>query len=354
MPSVSFDGDPTARLPLAHGTAPLQGRLRERPEDFIVEELLPYGPDGNGEHAWLRIRKRERNTHDVARLLARHAGVAQVAVGYAGLKDRHAMTTQHFTVHLPGRADPDWAAIEAPDLEILDVDRHSRKIRRGSLRGNRFELRVTRVTGLRDAAETQLARMSASGIPNYFGPQRFGRQGNNLARADALFAGTGRLPGREQRGLLLSAARAHLFNTVLAERVMRGDWNKALPGDVLLLAGSRRQFRFDSEDRSISERTTAMQVHPSGPLPGRPSRSLEPEGEVGELEAATLAPWRSWSAGLQRFGLDADRRALRLVVEDLQSEWHGENLTVRFVLPAGAYATTVLRELLVDRGTEQS
>lgn len=349
MTAPPFPGrDPTVELPRAHGSAPLQGQLRERPEDFIVEESLPYGPDGKGEHVWLRIRKRDRNTHDVARLLARHAGVAQVAVGYAGLKDRNAVTTQHFTVHLPGREAPDWTALEGAGLEILAVDRHSRKIRRGSLTGNRFAIRVTQCRGTRAAAEARIAQIADAGVPNYFGPQRFGRQGNNLMRAAALFAGTGRRPRREQRGLLLSAARAHLFNAVLAERVIRGNWNQALAGDVLLLAGLRRQFRFDPEDHSIPSRIAAMEIHPSGPLPGKRCRSLEPEGEVCHLEAAALLPWQSWIEGLGRFGLDADRRSLRLVARELSAEWGDGSLLLRFMLPAGAYATTVLRELVMD------
>jgi tRNA pseudouridine13 synthase len=344
-----FAGDPTTSLPRAHGVAPLNGRLRARPEHFIVDEQLPYGPDGSGEHAWLRIRKRERNTHDVARLLARHAGVAQVAVGYAGLKDRNAVTTQHFTVHLPGREDPDWSGLEADGIEIVDVDRHSRKIRRGSLKANRFELTVTQCSGARDEAERKLAIIAASGVPNYFGPQRFGREGNNLQRADALFAGTGKRPGREQKGLLLSAARSQLFNAVLAERVKRGDWNTALPGDVLLFEGSQRQFRFDSDDPTIPERILTKTIHPSGPLPGRACRSLEPLGDVAVMEAAVLAPWGSWVDGLQRFGLDADRRALRLVVNDLAWEWRDDSLVTRFSLPSGTYATSVLRELLLEQ-----
>jgi tRNA pseudouridine13 synthase len=342
------DGDPTRGLPRAHGGAPLIGRIRAEPEDFQVDEILGFGAAGAGEHAWLRVRKTGRNTHDVARLLARHAGVAQMAVGYAGLKDRRAVTTQHFTVHLPGRTGPEWSSLNDDGLEFLDVQRHDRKIRRGALRGNAFTLRIRDVEGDRSEAESVLRCIDSLGVPNYFGPQRFGHDGANLRRVARLFADEGRRPGREQRGLLLSSARAQLFNTVLAERVIRRDWNRAVAGDVFLLAGSQRQFHFDPEDESIPERTAALRIHPSGPLPGRPCRSLEPEDEVGMLEAATLAPWGSWVEGLQRFGLDADRRALRLAVEDLECEWRGDQLTIRFTLPSGAYATTVLRELLVE------
>jgi tRNA pseudouridine13 synthase len=349
MSLVLPDGDPTRALAHAHGDPPLTGRIRSMPEDFQVDELLGFGASGVGEHAWLRVRKTGRNTHDLARLLARHAGVPQVAVGYAGLKDRHAVTTQHFTVHLPGRPDPDWSGLNAEGVEVLEANRHDRKIRRGALRGNAFTIRIRDAAGDRTRAESVIATITGKGVPNYFGPQRFGRDGNNLQRVARLFGGEGRRPGREQRGLLLSAARAQLFNRVLAERVVRSDWNLPVPGDVFLLAGSQRQFAFDPDDGSIPDRVAAMRIHPSGPLPGRACRSLEPDDQVGELEKTMLAPWHEWIDGLARFGLDADRRALRLVVEGLSSEWSGSDLVLRFSLPAGAYATTVLRELLRDR-----
>lgn len=343
------DGDPTRTLAHAHGGPPLAGRIRAVPGDFEVDEILGYGASGAGEHAWLRIRKTGRNTHDLARLLARHAGVPQVAVGYAGLKDRQAVTTQHFTVHLPGRPDPDWSGLDAEGVEVLETSRHERKIRRGALRGNAFTIRIRDAAGDRALAESVVATIVGKGVPNYFGPQRFGRDGANLQRVVRLFGGAGRRPGREQRGLLLSAARAQLFNSVLAERVGRGDWNLPVPGDVFLLAGSQCQFAFDPDDGSIPERVAAMRIHPSGPLPGRSCRSLEPDDQVGELERAVLAPWHAWVDGLARFGLDADRRALRLVVEGLSSEWSGADLLLRFSLPAGTYATTVLRELVSER-----
>ena len=268
------DGDPTRDLPCAHGGAVLRGRLRAAPEDFVVEEQLGYTASGDGEHDFLTIRKRDRNTHEVARALARLAGVPQVAVGYAGLKDRHAVTTQHFTVQLPGRASPDWSELADDSLQILAVERHHRKIRRGGLRGNRFVITATDIEGDRDLAESRLQQIRENGVPNYFGSQRFGSDGRNLQQADDLFAGRGRRPKRELRGLLLSAARAQLFNQVLAARVSAASWDRALPGDVLSLAGSQRQFAHDADDASIAERLARLDVHPTGPLCGRPSRAL--------------------------------------------------------------------------------
>ncbi len=348
MDETVFSADPTRNLPYALGGPVLTGVLRQTPEDFIVVEELGYGPSGDGEHEFLTVRKRERNTHEVARELAKLAGVGQVAVGYAGLKDRNAVTTQHFTVQLPGREAPDWRSIEDDSLQILDAQRHNRKIRRGSLRGNRFEITVHSVGGDRDLAEQRLRQIGESGVPNYFGSQRFGREGQNLARADALFAGRGRKPKREQRSLLLSAARSLLFNQVLAARVAAGTWDAAMDGDVLLLAGAMRQFMHDPDDASIAERIAVRDIHPSGPLCGRSSRALLPAGEVLLLEQQALADWQHWIDGLQRFGLDADRRALRLVVDDLTWRWQDDALTLGFGLTSGAYATSVLRELVSE------
>lgn len=343
-----FDADPTCALPFAYDLSVLQGRLRLTAEDFIVDEVLGYGPSGDGEHVFLTVRKRGRNTHDVARALAKLAGVAQAAVGYAGLKDRHAVTTQSFTVQLPGRQPPDWSVLDDDSLQVLDVQRHARKIRRGGLRGNRFVIVARDVVGDRTAAEQCLRQISAHGVPNYFGSQRFGRHGRNLAQAAALFAGQGRRPKRELRGLLLSAVRAQLFNQVLAARVEHGSWDQVLPGEVVILGGSQAQFMADPDDPTIAARVRQGELHPSGPLCGRRSRSLTPQAHVRQLEDAALQDWADWIDGLQRFGLDADRRPLRVFAAELDWQWLDDGLRLAFTLPAGSYATTLLRELVSE------
>lgn len=339
-------GDPTLELPFALAGPGLAGRLRGRPEDFRVDEILGYQASGDGEHDFLEILKRERNTHEVARILARHARVAQLAVGYAGLKDRNAVTRQHFTVQLPGRASPDWSAIEDEGLQVLSVRRHHRKIRRGALRGNRFRIRLTDLQGDRALVDRQLAEIARRGVPNYFGSQRFGRGGHNLPAAAAMFAGEGRRPRREQRGMLLSAVRAHLFNQVLAVRVRAGTWQSGVEGDVLLLEGTRRQFAFDAADTTIPQRLLELDIHPSGPLCGRASRALVPGGEAAAVERGALVDWAEWIEGLERFGLDADRRALRLAVRSLAWSWEADSLELSFELTSGAFATSVLREIV--------
>lgn len=346
MTETPMPGDPTLGLPFAHGGPVLNGHLRGRPEDFIVEEQLGYVASGDGEHVFLTISKRGRNTQEVARSIAKLAGVRQMAVGYAGLKDRHALTTQHFTVQLPGREAPDWSALEDGTLQVLGAERHHRKIRRGTLQGNRFIIRVDQVEGDREIAEQRLRLIRAQGVPNYFGSQRFGREGGNLVRVAEMFDGRGRKPGREQRSLLLSAARAQLFNRVLQARVENASWNQALDGDVMALSGSQRQFMFDPDDATIAPRLAELDIHPTGPLCGRHSRALEAQSQAGRLEEQALAEHGDWIDGLQRFGLEADRRALRLAVTDLDWRWEGDVLELHFGLVSGAYATAVLREIV--------
>jgi len=309
----------------------------------VVEELTGITPSGAGEHAWLRLRKRNANTEWVARRLAAFAGVRPAAVGYAGLKDRRALTTQVFTVHLPGRADPDWRALDGDEIQVLEATRHHRKLQRGALRGNRFLLRVGELAGDLAALSVRLETLRGTGVPNYFGPQRFGRDGSNLVTAAALLAGAAP-PDRFQRGIAISAARAFLFNLVLGQRVVAGTWDRALPGDVMQLDGRRALFRVDLPDAEIDARLRDLAIHPTGPLPGRAGRALAPGAPLELLEREWLAPHAEWVEGLARLGVEAERRALRLPVRGLHWRLAEDGLEIGFELPAGGYATTVLRE----------
>lgn len=344
-----FAEDPTADLPYAHGGPPLRGLLRSMPEDFLVDEQLGYAASGEGEHVLLQVRKRELNTADVARELARFAGVKQVNVGFAGLKDRIAVTTQFFSVHLPGRPDPDWTQLDSDQLQVLAAQRHDRKVRRGSLRGNRFVLVLRQLQGDREAADSLLQAIATRGVPNYFGPQRFGHNASNLRRAAGFLAGEGRRPKPEQRRMLLSAARSFLFNRVLAERVRRDCWEHALPGDVMLLAGSNRQFAVETPDAEIEQRLREHDIHPSGILPGDAGRTLQTAAQAAAIECEALSDALAlqWMEGLQRQRADSERRALRLVPEGLAWHWgeHG-TLSLEFALPSGAFATSLVRELM--------
>lgn len=333
-------------LPYVDGQPRLQGRLRTAPEDFQVREELDFTLDGIGEHVWLWVRKRGANTDWVAKRLAERAGISANAVSYAGLKDRHAVTEQWFSVHLPGKADPDWEANPHPDFTVLNAVRHSRKLRRGALSGNAFRITVRDLEG--DPAElaARLERVAADGVPNYFGEQRFGREAGNLERAAAMFSGREKVRDRHQRGLYLSAARSALFNAVLAQRVVEGSWNRALPGEVLMLAGSHSIFTVEEIDETICQRVAAFDVHPTGPLWG--AGELRSSGPVRELEEAATATSPIFRDGLAAAGLTQERRALRLMIGEAKLECPEPRTAILdFRLPAGAYATTVLRELLV-------
>ncbi|HEY6940236.1 tRNA pseudouridine(13) synthase TruD [Dokdonella sp.] len=329
-------------LPYAHGGPPATGVLRADPVDFRVDEVLGFEPSGSGEHAFLVVEKTGANTEWVARELARAAGVAPLAVGFAGLKDRHAVTRQAFTVQLAGRADPDWSAVAIEGVRVLSATRHNRKLKRGAHRGNRFRIVLRDVRGDRDAIENRIAAIAARGVPNYFGEQRFGRDGGNLALAARLFAGE-RMP-RERRGIALSAARSELFNAVLASRVERDDWNRAVDGEVWMLDGTHAIFGPEPWSDDLARRLEAGDIHPTGPLWGR--GELRSVGAVAALERAAIAPHAAIAEGLERAGLEQERRALRLRAAGLAHAWEGsDRFVVEFALGAGSFATTVLREL---------
>ncbi|WP_242476796.1 tRNA pseudouridine(13) synthase TruD [Halochromatium glycolicum] len=335
-------------LPYAFGDPPLRAWLRSQPDDFIVDEQLAFGPDGDGEHALLRVRKTSANTEWAARRIAALAGVSVKAVGYAGLKDRHAVTTQWFSVHLGRSPEPRWRLLAEDGLEVLEQSRHRRKLKRGNLAGNRFVIRLRGVEGDLDAAAKRLDMLAAQGAPNYFGAQRFGRNEGNLLRAQALFAGAAPRATRHQRGLWISAARSQLFNEALARRVERGEWLRALVGDRLQLRGSHSHFLVEEVDARIESRLVAGDLSPTGPLFGAGEPLTQDAVQALEQEVASAYP--DWIDGLSETGLKQERRPLRLDIESLTLEWTAENdVILRFILPAGGYATAAIRELCTCR-----
>jgi tRNA pseudouridine13 synthase len=326
----------------AYGKPLGEGCIRQQPEDFIVDELSSVTFTGEGEHVCLRIRKRGLNTEDIARQLARLAGIKRRDVSFAGLKDRHAVTTQWFSVYLPGVAEPDWQQLNSDEIEVIEVVRNARKLRRGTLTGNRFQITVREFDVAAESLNARLQQIAEQGVPNYFGSQRFGRAGSNLERALEMFAG--RRVKREQRSLYLSAARSMLFNSVLSQRVSAGNWNRLLDGEVCMLAGSRGFFATDMIDADLERRLQEKDIHPSGPLWGK--GELPSQHMARDIETAALADLAEWSDGLEKAGLKMERRSLRLIVEDLQWEYTDKTLVLNFSLPAGCFATAVLREVV--------
>lgn len=328
--------------PTALGGVAGQGVIKALPEDFVVIEELNFTPDAGGEHLWLHIEKRNWNTEDVACWLARAAGIHRLAVGYSGLKDKRAVTRQWFSLQLPGKPDPDFCW---PDgITCLEAMRHKRKLNRGTHRYNRFELRVSSLDADRECLDRRLEQVAKRGVPNYFGKQRMGIANSNLANAMAWLGGEGEAPRKRKfRSFWLSAMRSHLFNLVLAERVRLDCWDSQLEGDILQPAGSRGLFFANDEPQSAA-RLLALEVHPTAPLPGR--SEMRSQGAAAELEARVLAPFAKQISGLEEAGVDAAQRATRLIVTALEWQYNNDNLELAFRLPAGAFATTVLAELI--------
>jgi tRNA pseudouridine13 synthase len=328
----------------AFGPPAVAGTIRSIAEDFEVEEELGFAPDGAGQHLLLKIRKRDANTEWVARAIARHARVRPSDVGFAGLKDRHAVAVQWFSV--PGGREAgtaSWLEFRHPEFTVLEAHAHGRKLRRGALAGNRFRIRVRALRGDRAALDARLAQIRAQGVPNYFGPQRFGRDAANL-QALAHWALDGRaLRGRAERSFTLSAGRSVVFNAVLAQRVQDASWDRLLDGEIVNLDGSGSVFRIETPPPDIGERCAALDVHPTGPLWGR--GDLRPVLAAAALENKVSAAFTAVTTALEAAGLRQERRALRLKVEALAAVLD-EDLELTFRLGSGAFATAVLRELV--------
>jgi tRNA pseudouridine13 synthase len=335
---------PEVMRPFALAYAPLSitGLVRQAPEDFVVDEVLGFVPIGEGEHRWLQIQKSGATTLEVVRAVARHARVPQRDVGYSGLKDRNAVATQWFSVLISKSKEPDWSTFNCTSLRIVQSVRHYRKLRRGTHRANRFRVVIRNVQGPDTLLPERLAHIQRRGVPNYFGEQRFGDDGNNLRRAEQLFAGR---PERNQakRGLYLSAARSWIFNHVLSQRVKAGTWDLLQPGDVAILDGTRSIFPVENVDAELQRRVACGDVHPSGPLAGAGDSAVGHDVRV--LEVAVLARFRGWGAGLTDAGLRGERRSLRLRADALcWSSTDPGTWTLEFKLQRGQFATAVLRE----------
>ncbi|MBL8269604.1 tRNA pseudouridine(13) synthase TruD [Steroidobacter sp.] len=329
-------------LPCAHGGPAGSARLRAAPEDFLVREWLGFEADGDGDHLLLKVRKRGANTMWVAKQLARIGKIQPRDVGFAGLKDRDAVAEQAFTV--PGRsAVPNWLGVTGDGFEVIDAARTRRKLKRGALKGNDFVLVLRDFVGDVSLLEQRLQTLAAQGVPNYFGPQRFGHNGNNVTAAVAWFEG-GPAPERAERGFALSAARSVIFNAVLAERIHAGTWNQLLDGDVVNLNGSGSIFVPEAIDDTLRDRCQQLDVHPTGPMwHGEP---LATTGAIAALEARIGQQHAVLATGLSKAKLEPERRPLRVPVRELVWRIEGADVHLQFRLQRGSFATAVLHELI--------
>ena len=331
--------------PRAWGTRPGSALIRCHPEDFMVSEQLGFELSGAGEHVFLYLQKRELNSMDLLQRVSGLSGVAQRDIGISGLKDRNAVTQQWFSVGLAGRTEPDWRDLEAPgDVRVLEVGRHLRKLRRGVHKANRFTLLLREVEGEREALERRLRQLRDGGVPNYFGGQRFGRNGSTLEQARRWMT-SGRRLSRNKRSLYLSALRAYLFNQLLAARVEAGDWATVLPGDVCMLRGTRSHFTCEVVDEEIRERASRGDIHPGLPLWGRGQSDAGPR--TARQQVDSLVDHLDICEFLERAGLELAWRPARLLADDFCWQFCDDgNLQLDFALGAGSYATALLAELV--------
>lgn len=324
----------------------VRGSIRTIPDDFVVEEVLGFQPAFEGEHLLLQVRKRSLTTRDVVTRLSSICQVRARDIGYCGMKDRNAVTTQWFSVPTTN-TKLDIGPIRSDRLEVLYSARHRRKLRRGTHRGNRFKITIRDIEGSKDLTEARLKEIYCHGVPNYFGEQRFGRSGANMARARKRL-----VEERQSRfrsfddKLLLSSARAFLFNRAASHRISAGFWSVILPGDIVMLDGSRSVFVVEESCTKMLGRLRQGDIHLTGPLWGTPgSPLLSPQSLDRERE--WLSEETALCDALGQLDVSMSRRALRVLPASLRWQWISEHdLCLEFELPRGSYATSVLREIL--------
>ncbi|VAW98863.1 tRNA pseudouridine(13) synthase [hydrothermal vent metagenome] len=332
-------------FPTAYSPALGKGILKKIPDDFIVTETLSFPFSDEGEHAYLKIRKTGQNTQWVCQRLARHFSVKERDIGYAGLKDRHAITTQWFSFPCKFISDEKIESFAEEGIEILEQQRHSGKLRKGAIKYNQFEIRLHEVDADQLNLIERLKLIQQHGVPNYFDEQRFGRQRQNLTAFNDMVQGKFKPKWHKQR-IYISAARSWLFNQVLALRVEQTNWATGLAGDVYQLDGSKKVFGTDVLDEEISQRLLENDIHPTAPLWG--AGDLMTKRDALQQEQIVLEDWAAWRKKLEQVGVKQQRRATRVVPIDLEYDFNQEQnlLKLLFKLPSGAYATNLVREII--------
>ena len=331
----------SSALHYLYGQPAATALLRQQAEDFIVEEQLNFTPTGEGEHILLFIEKIGQNTQFVAKQIAELTGLKARDISYAGLKDRHAVTRQWFCFKWPIKQELDWQAWQIEGCNILSMQRHYRKLRLGALKANHFQIRLRQVS---DASNVlQRAEQVKHGVPNYYGEQRFGIDGGNLALAKQLFAGQS-ISDRKLRGLALSAARSFLFNQQISARIAARLFDTVLDGDVLQLDGSGSVFRATEALAPLQQRLTESDVHITAVLAGLGEPMVS--ARAAEFEQQVLSQHSELLNGLIDYRLKAERRAIRLMPQQMQLQQDGNDICLSFALGAGCFATSVLRELV--------
>lgn len=327
-------------LNFAYGAPQASGRIKQTPDDFCVEENLGFELTGEGEHLFLLIEKKLLNTEEMVKIIGHTLGVPLKLISYAGLKDKNAKTIQWFSVHLPGLNNPNLDALDTENHRVLKAIRHNKKLKIGALKENHFSIKVHQFNYDEQALLSRVKKIAAHGVPNYYGPQRFGNNGNNLVHAKHLLLENKTIKNRHLRGIYYSAARSFLFNQIVDLRVKEMNWNAPVNGDLMMLAGSHSVFHAEVIDDEILKRVDEKDIFPAAVLWGKGKERLT-ERALGIQEQA-LKLWQEWCQALEAHDLLKSYRSMVLLPEKLEFK----NNTFTFTLPAGAFATTVLRELL--------
>jgi len=329
------------RFPTVNPAPQIRGNLRTVASDFQVDEVLSFQPSGEGEHLFLQIKKIDTNTDWVARQLQKKSNLTSKDIGYAGKKDRHSISTQWFSLHLPGK-EIAISQLAGDEYEIIKSIRHNKKLRRGSLQENKFEIIIRNMTNKLN--DDLIRKIQELGVPNYFGKQRFGFNGNNLVKADELLNNRIKIKNRNKRGLIISSARSFLFNLQLALRVSDESWLSPVKGDCLMLDRSQSFFVVGEPSVDDVNRLKNADLHISGWLAGKQISGAKNDAEKKENFA--LAGYYEWLEGLKQLNLDSARRAFRCIPKNLKIEQKEDYAKLTFSLAKGCFATSLIRELV--------
>ncbi|MCA6222084.1 tRNA pseudouridine(13) synthase TruD [Photorhabdus antumapuensis] len=334
-----------AELNWLYGQPEATGILKVSPEDFIVYEDLGFSPDGEGEHLMVHIRKTGCNTQFVADNLARFAGIPSRSVSYAGLKDRNAVTEQWFCLHLPGKQEPDFASFQLEGCEVLTTARQKRKLRIGALKGNSFTL-ILREISHHQLVENRLRLIQQGGVPNYFGEQRFGWDGQNLIQAQRWANNEIRVKERNKRSFYLSASRSAMFNAVASARIVLKQQQQVMKGDALQLTGRGSWFVADEAELPLlQQRVIDGELQITAPLPG--DGEFGAQHQAADFERQYLQPYESLWELIKRERVEGSRRAILVQPQNLSWQWQdNDTVKISFWLPAGSFATSVVREII--------
>ncbi len=319
------------------------GRIRVRNEDFEVEEVPSYEPCGSGDHLYLWVEKRGMAPEFFARTIAQKLGISPGAVGTAGLKDRHAITRQWVSV--PKESEPNVGKLDGEGMRVLKTGRHTNKLKPGHLRGNQFRILI-REANREVSAEAILDRIRTPGLPNFYGPQRFGREGSTVDLGLQCLAG--KAPRRIRPFLFrfaLSAVQSLLFNDYLTRRLKDGLFRTVIAGDVMTKWPTGGMFV--TQDIVAEQlRFDAREIVTAGPMFGK--KTYPAEGLAAEREAAVLRDNKLSPASFGGFGklVLGTRRHNLIYLDDLTANWEPDGLRLSFTLPAGSYATVLLAEVM--------